>query len=299
MPTYLYDLNEKVHCKFERNDFFIGHPHFPHREDFNGVTEMAIKSKIRPQKMALITPLHCNLEVKTDHINKLFLDDVDRLLPSVDILFGIMGEYWWDKWDSSPYAHWKNKMIRLDMAVDLERYHRVKKKFNPPGKRGFLYIGNSSDARKGTDFLGRVMAQLPDYRKGWIGSGPEIPNVSRIATHASLTPEFMTKVAKDYDIFISPAIADPNPTTILESMSWGFPVACTPQSGYYENTYRKNIYLESLDKTLEVLLNLQYMDESELVFMADKAYDALSSDYSWEKFTSTINTHLFTSNDKN
>jgi hypothetical protein len=38
----------------------------------------------------------------------------------------IMGEYWWDQWDLSKYAHWKTKMVRLDMAVDATRYPRVK-----------------------------------------------------------------------------------------------------------------------------------------------------------------------------
>jgi len=288
VPTLLYHLTEKIHCRFKPDDIFIGHPYFPHFNGQYGVTEMAFKESARPKKLCLITPLHCDVKIKTDHINKDFLDDVDKLLPSADILFGIMGEYWWDQWDSSPYAHWKPKMVRLDMAVDASRYPRIKKSFNPPGKRGYLYIGNSSDPRKGVDFLSRLMSQLKNYPKGWIGSGPEIPDVPRISDGRQLTPQFMSAIAEKYDFFISPSIADPNPTTILESMAWGFPVVCTPQSGYYETPYRRNIYLDDFDKSIRVLTDFQHADDLVLRKMADKAREVVVSDYNWDKFTSII-----------
>jgi glycosyltransferase involved in cell wall biosynthesis len=287
-PTLLYHLTEKVHCRFKPDDIFIGHPYFPHLEGRYGVTEMAFKERIRPNKLCLITPLHCDIKIKTDHINKEFLDDVDKLIPSADILFSIMGEYWWDQWDLSPYAHWKSKMVRLDMAVDASRYPRIKKSFNLSGKRGYLYIGNSSDPRKGVDFLSQIMDRLKDYPKGWVGSGPDIPNVPRISDGRQLTPKFMAAIAKKYDFFISPSIADPNPTTILESMAWGFPVVCTPQSGYYEAPYRRNIYLNDMAKSVRVLTELQYADESVLLKMADEAREIVVTDYNWDRFTSTI-----------
>lgn len=293
LPTSLYDLTERVHCNFQQEDIFLGHPYFPHVKGRYGVTEMAFKEKIRPKKLALITPLHCDIDIQTDHINKPFLDDVDRMLPQADLLFGIMGEYWWDRWDTSPYAHWKKKMIRLDMAVDSTRYPRVKRRFNRPGKRGYLYIGNSSDPRKGTDFLSQLMGKLPEFPKGWIGSGPDIPNVPRIHSACQLTADIMSQIAEEYDFFISPSKADPNPTTILESMAWGFPVICTPQSGYYGTFFRKIIYLDDLDKSIAVLNELQTLDEYELQVMADRGREAVERDYNWERFTSIIIENLF------
>jgi len=293
MPTLLYHLTERVHCRFEPDDIFLGHPYFPHSDGRYGVTELAFKEKRRPNKLALITPLHCDVKIKTDHINKEFLDDVDKLLPSADILFAIMGEYWWDKWDSSPYAHWKSKMTRLDMAVDTQRYPRIKTSFNKAGKRGYLYIGDSRDPRKGIHFLSQIMSQLKDYPKGWIGPGPDIPNVTRISDLRQLTPDYMKEIAKKYDFFVSPSIADPNPTTILESMAWGFPVVCTPQSGYYETDYRKNIYLNDINKSVGILEQLQYEDETKLLSFAEKARKTVESEYTWDRFTNTIIEKLF------
>lgn len=292
MPTLLYHLTERIHCQFQPDDIFLGHPFFPHAKGGRGVTEFALKEKIRPNKLALISPLHCDITIETAHINKAFLDDIDKLMPCVDILFAIMGEYWWDHWDMSPYSHWKTKMVRLDMAVDSNKYPRIKKAFNPAGKRGFLYIGNSSDPRKGTDFLGLLMEHMSDYPKGWIGLGPDIPNVPRIASNCALTPEFMSEIALKYDFFVSPAKADPNPTTILESMAWGFPVICTPQSGYYETDYLKNIYMDDLEGSIKTLNFMQNADQAELMKIADEARKVVISDYNWCKFTSTILNHL-------
>jgi glycosyltransferase involved in cell wall biosynthesis len=288
VPTLLYHLTERIHCKFQPDDIFLGHPFFPHADNGYGVTEFSLQGKFRPQKVALISPLHCDVTIGTTHINKAFLDDVDKLMPNADVLFAIMGEYWWDQWDVSPYSHWKPKMVRLDMAVDTQHYPKIKKSFNPAGKRGYLYIGNSADPRKGTDFLSALMEKMGDFPKGWIGAGPDIPHIPRIATFSSLTPEFMTSIAQEYDFFISPAKADPNPTTILESMAWGFPVVCTPQSGYYEKSYIKNIFLDDIDKSVGVLRNLQYADEQELLEMSDTAREIVATEYSWEKFTSIV-----------
>ena len=288
MPTLLYHLTERVHCKFQSDDIFLGHPFFPHLKNGYGVTELALREKDRPKKVALISPLHCDVTILTAHINKDFLDDIDKLMPHADVLFSIMGEYWWDQWDKSPYSHWKSKMIRLDMAVDTQRYPRLKKTFNPAGKRGYLYIGNSSDPRKGTDFLSLLMERVGECPKGWIGSGPDIPNIPRIASNCALTPEFMSEIASKYDFFISPAKADPNPTTILECMSWGFPVICTPQSGYYETSYLKNIFMDDLEGSINTLKYLQFADQSELIKMADEARDVVVANYNWDKFTSAI-----------
>jgi glycosyltransferase involved in cell wall biosynthesis len=288
IPTVLYHLTERSRCNFSPDDIFVGHPFFPHSKGGYGVTEMAAKERVRPKKFTLIVPLHCDTSIGGNHINKDFLLDIEGMLPKVDLIFAIMGEYWWDKWDQSPFSHWKPKMIRLDMAVDaIGDFPRIKKRFNKPGCRGFLYIGNN-EPRKGTDFLGDLMSHFPNCRKGWIGPGEDIPNVKRISNDRPLGPAFMATLADDYDFFISPSRVDPNPTTILQSMAWGFPVISTPQSGYYETSYRRHIYLDDMQKSVSVLQELQHADESKLAKMADEGRAVVLANYNWEKFTSTV-----------
>lgn len=287
MATYLYHLHEKIKIEFNPDDIFLGHPYFPYVQGQRGVTELSISQKNRPKIFALISPLHCNTTINTGHINKLYLDAVNELIPEADLLFAIMGQYWGDQWKLSPYAHWLTKMVRLDMALDNEDYPRVKTKFNPPGKRRFLYIGRN-DPMKGIDFLTKLISEEGSSPGGWIGAGAEIRGIPRVSPPRALTPEFMQQLAEQFDFFITTGIADPNPTTILESMSWGFPVICTPQSGYYETSYLRNVYHDDIPRSLEVLKELQYAKEEDLMAIANEARTVVETEYTWDKFLSTI-----------
>jgi len=301
MPSKLYDLSEKIHIEFDKSDVFVGHPSFPYSGK-PSVTEFALScSKVRPKFLSIISPLHCNVSVQTGHINKPFLDSVDRIVDNADVLFAIMGEYWWDIWESSPYARWKKKMIRLDMGIDLAFFPRVKTHFNKPGKRGYLYIGRS-DPMKGVGYLSELLRRVGEFPKAWIGYGPDIPGVRRYSADASLTPEFMRHVAEEFDFFITTGVADPNPTTILEAMAWGFPVICTPQSGYYKKEYLNNVFLDDIGGGVEVLRRLQYQRESELMEMADRARAVVQEQYSWDRFTdgilASVRSHVAAGGDK-
>jgi hypothetical protein len=170
LPTLLYALDEQVSCNFSEDDVFLGHPYFPALSGKRGVTELSIPRRPRPRTFAVISPLHCETSIATNHLNKAYLDAIDELLTDADVLFGIMGEYWWNRWRESPYAHWLPKMVRLDMGIDVASFPRVKTRFNPPGRRGFLYIGRN-DPMKGTDLLSRLAQAVGDFRAGWIGSG--------------------------------------------------------------------------------------------------------------------------------
>lgn len=286
-PTYLYHLTEKIKINFERDDIFIGHPYFPIKDIQKGVTEFALNAKKRPKITSIITPLHCNITINTSHINLCFLNHVDKLVPNCDIIFGIMGEFWWDQWKNSKFAHWQTKMVRLDMAINIRYYPKVKNSFNLKGKRKFFFIGRN-DPMKGSEFLSELALGLPQFEFGWIGSGAEIKGVKRISSFVQLTPEFMKTVACEYDFFISPSLADPNPTTILESMAWGFPVLSTLESGYYESDVITNIFSDDLEKSKSILHKYQYMDEKELIDIAKNSRKYVEVNHSWEKLTRTI-----------
>ena len=287
METLLYHLTEPIQIHFKSNDIFIGTPFFPYKPGGNGVTELSISQTRRPKIFALIAPLHCNIIIETSHINKPYLDSINDLIPKADLLFAIMGRYWWDQWEESPYAHWLPKMVRLDLAVDTQDFPRVKTKFNPPGKRRFLFIGRN-DPMKGIDFLTKLISESGNFSGGWIGGGPDIPGIPKVSPPRDLIPEFMQRIAERFDFFITTGVADPNPTTILESMSWGFPVICTPQSGYYETTYLRNVYHDNIPRSLEVLEELQYAKEEDLMAMANESRTVVETEYTWDKFNSTI-----------
>jgi len=281
--TRLYTLGEPVTPRFRPDDIFLGHPTIPVPQGADLVTDRALSSRIRPRVLALITPLHFDVDVAPGHIDGSYLESIDRVMDRIDVLFAIMGPTWWDRWPQSTFAHWLPKMVRLDMALDASRFPRVKTRFNPPGKRRFLHIGRNHPM-KGTDFLSRLFSGQDDLACDWIGIGDDIPGIGRLSGHVELTPELMGRLAADYDFFITTGRADPNPTTILEAMAWGFPVVCTPQSGYDETPYRRCVWLDDLDGSREVLRQLQSAPEAELRAMADEARQVVCRDYAWSNF---------------
>ena len=287
LPTRLYDLSEQVYCPLKSSDIFIGHPLFPHVPGQKGVTERTLEQSFKPKTVALISPIHCDVTIQTTHINREYMEDIDRILSKADLLFAIMGPYWVDQWPSSPFAHWIPKMVPLDMAIDTTYFPRIKRQFNVQGQRKFLYIGQN-DPMKGTDFLVQLAKRLKPDTVGWIGDGPAIEGVNHLSSGRALTPQFMSQIADSFDIFISTSRADPNPTTILESMAWGFPVCCTPQSGYYETEYRKNIFRDDIDRSIDILEALQSADSNILMAMADQAREVVVQKYTWGRFVTTI-----------
>jgi hypothetical protein len=145
---------------------------------------------------------------------------------------------------------------------------------------------------KGIDLLITLLSGFGNNPTGWIGGGPDIPGIPRLSRPRPLTIDFMQKIAEHFDFFITTGIADPNPTTILESMSWGFPVICTPQSGYYETPYLKNVYHDNISRSLQVLSELQYGKEDDIMAMANQARYIVENKYNWDNFVSRIFTTL-------
>jgi glycosyltransferase involved in cell wall biosynthesis len=198
-----------------------------------------------------------------------------------------MGPYWYNTLETSFLGRWKKKIVPLDMAVDAMQYPMLKQRFNPPGERGYFYIG-SNRPEKGCDILGQTMAELTDFTNGWIGPGPDIPHMQRIATHAELTSDFVSKLAEGFDFFVNTSISDANPTTILEAMAWGFPVACTPQSGYYNMPSVVTLSTTDIQANVKALLELQYRPEEELVQISLTNRQLVETRYTWIRFCDTV-----------
>lgn len=274
-PALLYDWQESGEIEFKVGDVILGHPH----RHPNTIIRKAVLSNRSCRLKALIFPMHHGIP----SISEFTLP----LLERADVVFGIMGPYWYDTLDNSHFAPWKHKIIRMDMAIDTAQYPLVKKQFNPPGRRGYLYIG-SSRPEKGCEILSQTMAHLRDFPRGWVGGGADIPNVPRIATYACLTPKFMSSLAARYDFFVNTSISDANPTTILEAMAWGFPVACTPHSGYYNMPSIITLSTTDIKANVETLLELQYAPEEYLLQLSRANRSLVEKYYTWERFCTTV-----------
>jgi glycosyltransferase involved in cell wall biosynthesis len=275
LPCRLYDWQEHGTINYGPDDIVLGHPH-PKQ---NTVIQQAFLSDKPCRAKILILPIHHAIASVNQY--------VIPLLDKADAVLGIMGPYWHDTLGDSFLAPWQHKIVRVDMALNAQDYPWIKRKFNAPGNRGFLHIGYNVP-EKGPEVLAATMQRLPEFRKGWIGAGDEILYVPRITPFAYLTPEYIRKLAETYDIFVNTSVSDANPTTILEAMAWGFPVACTPQSGYYEMPSLMPLSTTDIGANVDVLTKMQYASNESLQALSQINRRLIETHYTWERFCGTV-----------
>jgi glycosyltransferase involved in cell wall biosynthesis len=173
------------------------------------------------------------------------------------------------------------------MAIDVGHFPRIKRAFNPAGRRKFLFIGNG-ETYKGAHLLSHLFGLTGGkHQCVWIGADRDLPNLDRRPSQR-LEGAVMERLAAECDVFLTMGISDANPTTILESMAWGFPVACTPQSGYYRMSEIKELSTTDMALNLAVLDYFQSAGEGELLQLADQARSLVETRFTFERYTRTV-----------
>lgn len=262
-----------------KNDVVIGHPHY----DPNTVLQHFYASNQECRVKCTIHPFH-SLRVEDNF-------PFDHLTRASDAIFSICGPYWYDTIDKTLFAHWKEKMVRLDMAVSGHHFPFMRKKFNPVGKRRLLYIG-SSTPHKNLGFMVQIMQKLPTVILHWYGgdgSHPlaKLPNVKTVGWTLLDTNAAM-RIVDQTDIFINTSISDANPTTLLETTAWGMIGACTPQSGYYDDPMFDALDLSDLDASVHTIKQLLHAPEDILIERAINSRKMIETKYNWEVFCKKV-----------
>ncbi|OGX25000.1 MAG: hypothetical protein A3D10_04045 [Omnitrophica WOR_2 bacterium RIFCSPHIGHO2_02_FULL_48_11] len=200
----------------------------------------------------------------------------------------IGGKIWEKDWESkSPFADLGalRKVHVTSMGVNAAEYPFVKSRFNPKGKRRYLYIGHTA-WYKNTAELERIAERMPEYEFAHIGGG-EVKGWKKLANFAPLTPEFVARLAEEFDIFVNVSTADPQATTIVEQMCFGFAVACTPETGYDYPTLTE-LRTNDTEYNVRTLLHLQHADEDELLTCSRVNRQTAEERHGWGQFTDRI-----------
>jgi glycosyltransferase involved in cell wall biosynthesis len=200
----------------------------------------------------------------------------------------IGGEIWERDWvTKSPFADLGElKKIHLTrMGIDSKEYPLVKKSFNPKGIRRYLYVGHTA-WYKNTAELERIAAAMPQYEFAHIGGG-EVAGWKKLANFATLTPEYMKKLASEYDFFVNVSTADPQATTIVEQMCFGLAIACTPETGYDYPTFTE-LRVHDTEHNVRALLELQNADEEELLVRSRENRKIAVEKHGWAQFTDKV-----------
>lgn len=286
----LYSLYEHTVASVGPNDIFIGFP-LPSEglgatrsatDDRGCVTSRTIRAYPSARNFILMPYAH-------DAQYSLYARDLIQENNNVGggaIFIG--GKIWERDWDiKSPLSDLgaiRKKHI-TEMGIDAAEYSFVKRNFNPRGKRKYLYIGHTAWYKNTTE-LERIAAAMPEYHFAHIGGG-EVAGWKKLANFASLTPEFMKKLAEEYDIFVNVSTADPQATTIVEQMCFGFAIACTPETGY-EYQMITELRTNDTEYNVRALLELQNADEADLLTRGRENRKIVEEKHGWTQFTDKV-----------
>lgn len=273
----LYDLRERIVIPAREGDILLGHPwHDPGSVLWRNLFQE------RFRRSYVIAPYNHDPR------------QVAWAYPAIercDKFFAICGEHWLETFDRSPFAPFRHKIVRLDMGIDTTDYPPVKNAFNRPGERRFFYIGRTGH-EKGIDLLERLAAAIPGFRGGYICQGGEVRGWTKICDPTHLTPELMARVAAEYDVFINMSRYDAQVTTVLEAMSWGFPVACSRESGYSGIPDLFHLDLHDLEQNIATIRHIQGLADENLARLAHRNRELVATTFTWDRFVATVRENL-------
>ena len=269
-----YDWDDCRVIKPETGDILLGHPHPAPWTCFR-------RSLSQPgwRRVLAMSPYHHG-----DHVQVAFLDS---LIERCDLYLAITGNYWFSSVETSPFAHWRSKMVHLDLALDRQDFPVIKTGFNASGCRRFIYVGHSGWT-KNTSYLSEIARALPETQIGWLGRHRQpIPGILYLGFQ-DFSTETGRQMIASYDFMITVGKADANPATVLEAMAWGLIPVCTPQSGYSGYPGIVNIPLGDAREAVAILRQLQNLPDTALREMQTTNWQALDTHFNWNRFTQQV-----------
>lgn len=270
-----------VGFQVDKNDIVLGHPAY----DQSSIIQHIFRSGQKCKAKILIHPLHLN-----------FVEDnlpFDDLWKSCDAGIAITGKYWYDVLEKSKFAHWKPKMTRIDMAVDHEIYKWYKKDigFRVEGTRELVYIGSSTH-NKNLWYLTNIMRAMPTVKLNWFGGSSDhslakLPNVTTTGWQ-ELNDGVLKQICGSSDIFVNVSISDANPTSLIEAASLGLVIACTKESGYYNDQMVTTLPLDDVSEAVKIITELLLLPIPEMEKRSAYNRQEIEKKYNWNVFCNTV-----------
>lgn len=283
-PVRYYDFSDTVTPVEARpGDVVIGHPH-PHPQSV--VRRLfAVPGTLR----FLLWPMHHRIP----EIGRFVLE----IAREAEALFVISGPYWTETLDRTEFAEWKERIVRLDNAVDPQRFPLLKRTFNPSGRRGLLVMGRSGPEKGARELFAQLartdwpLFVAGHYRPEDLALLAGRTNTRLLGDISWSNPAAVSFVMRHCDFFVNLSVSDASPTTLLEAMSLGLIPVTTPQCGYFLPSF---LLLSLIDPehNLLTLRNAQDMQEHHLRIMQKQNRQAIVTTHTWEGFLAPIRTRI-------
>lgn len=223
------NLDDQSPVIFSPDDIVVGHTWFS-----GGFMDMALAANVR--RKIILQPYSHKMVSDSD------IPRVVAMWDKADHIFTITGEYWHQTMQDTPYAPLYRKITRLDMAINPATHQHCKTTWNKIGNRGVLTMGADIPV-KGLKHVAEL-ARIMGFRWGHVGGiePATYAHVPQFTHHGGMTldADNQRRVCHDYDLMVSLANADANPTTLLEAAAWGLIAFANQESGYYPAWHADN-----------------------------------------------------------
>ena len=288
----LYSIFDNRNLILNNNDLFLGHP-WPDFKDYqngnnswksydtNQITNKLILKYPNDKRVFIICPFNHSLEQ---------IGWIEPLLSNISNFVALSGDIWVNTFKDFPLFEKFKNVYNINMSLDQKHYPFIKKDFNKKGERKFLYIGRLSK-EKNIKLLEQLASRIENFKGGFISDGDLIKGWHKISAFTDLNPEFMKKIALEYDVFINASDFDAQATTILEAMSWGFMILCTNQTGYiHDSIFELKLHDEIFN--INIIHKIQNMDDLNLKKIQNTNLNLLKNKYSWNVFSDKLQSIL-------
>ncbi len=282
---YNYDDVDTL-IEVEKDDIIIGHPHPGENTMIKRLFSNQASGKF------LLWPFHSKLSNITHFVHD--------LAKQADKLFLISGPYWINTIEFTEYGYLKDKIVRIDNAVDTNVFPLLKTKFNNINERG-LFVYGRSGMEKGTTKLFKLLLKIDcpviiagRYSVNDISIIKNRPKTQIIGSINLNDRRIVNEILDTCDFFINMSLSDASPTTLFETMAFGLIPITTPQCGYH---YPSFILLshEDIEHNIISVNNALNMDEEQLKLLQKKNLDIVKQIHNWENFLNKIGTGLLQS----
>ncbi|MCX8522066.1 MAG: hypothetical protein ORN28_11100 [Rhodoferax sp.] len=215
---------------------------------------------------------------------------LDALIDQCDLFLAITGDHWLSELPHSRFARWAPKIRQLDLGLENSHFPPIKTRFNPPGQRKLLYIGNDHPG-KGLDYLDCI-AQMLKTEITWLGPRRSTSAARYIGLkhHGFMDwshPQTLQLLA-GYDFLVMAGSFDACPTTVIEALAWGLLPVCTPTTGYANTPGVVNIPSGDVAAAVAILCDLQNQPEAALERVRTAGRLQLSERFKWSRFEALV-----------
>ena len=214
-------------------------------------------------------------ELKWPYDQFVYHDAHRAVLDRVPTFIALCGEWAWQRSASdNTLVRWRNKAVQVPLGFSRDLFPQVKHAFNPPGRRGFLYVGQVAE-QKGVGYLCSLLGNGDSpflIGNGEWSTGPRQKNIEVLGWLDNADQALWQALAERCDFFVCATQWDCQPVGPLENISRGFVPMLTPA-----NCYPVSIPLTGDAKTdLRTIDYWQKAPESELCAMQAQALTGLA-----------------------